>query len=49
MLIVLTIDFPPVPNGDDDDLQNAVMDFINHPVVADANPPRVTAFEFLHI
>lgn len=47
--IISAIHFAPVPDGDDEDLQNAVMDFVNHPVIADANPPRVAAFEFFHV
>src|SRR6266436_4690291 len=47
--IVSAIHFAPVSDGDDEDLQNAVMDFVNHPVITDANPPRVAAFEFFHV
>jgi len=39
----------PVADGDDDDLQGPVLDFINHPIIAHSNPLRVAAFEFLHI
>ncbi len=47
--IISAIDFAPVADGDDEDLQNAVMDFVNHPVIADTNPPGVAAFEFFHV
>ena len=43
------VDFPPVADRDDDDLQNAVVDFVNRPVITHANPPRITAFKFLHV
>jgi hypothetical protein len=36
-------------NSYDDDLQNTVMDFINYPVVADANAPGAASFEFFYI
>ena len=34
---------------DDNDLQNAVVDFVNHPVISDANPPRIATREFLDV
>ena len=38
-----------MPNGDHNDLQNPVMDFVYHTIIADTNSPRIPSFEFLNI
>lgn len=35
--------------SDDDDLQNTIMDLVNHTVVTYTNSPRVPSFEFLYV
>ena len=39
-----TIDFTPVPDSDDDDLQNAIMNFVDDAVIPNPNPPCFAAF-----
>jgi len=38
-----------MPYGDDDDLHDTVVDFLDHPVIAGANPPWIAPFELFHI
>lgn len=42
------INLAPMANSDDDDLQFAVVDFVDDPVITHAHAPGGTTFKFLH-
>ena len=47
--VSLIVNVAAVSDGDDNNLQFAVVDFVNDAVIADADSPRFSAFEFLYV